>query len=132
MGTVGIRPDATASDILDTLEDLPEWAQKEILQARPDVANLASKRGMSFGKGKGKGKGRGKGDEELTETEALAVGGAMSAAADCAWCRYGKPAAVGAAVGLGLSYLTGMELAKGALWGGAGGLLYGQLWGSGG
>lgn len=48
---------------------------------------------------------------------------------DCAWCTYGKPAAIGAAAGAVIGYLSGWDLARTALWGAGGGLGYGFLFG---
>lgn len=48
---------------------------------------------------------------------------------ECAWCTYGKPAALGAAAGAALGYLSGWDLARTALWGAGAGLAYGWMWG---
>lgn len=45
---------------------------------------------------------------------------------DCAWCRYGKPLAAGAALGALAAAAAGSEWSRGALWGGLAGLAYGQ------
>lgn len=46
---------------------------------------------------------------------------------DCAWCRYGKPALAGAVAGAAVAAVAGYEPTRGLVWGGVGGLLYGQL-----
>lgn len=50
-----------------------------------------------------------------------------NAGADCAWCRYGKPAALGAAIGAAGNLLLGMPAARGAVIGAAAGLAYGYM-----
>lgn len=63
---------------------------------------------------------------QTTEVEVLGrkVGRGKS---DCAWCRYGKPAGIGAVAGLALASVMGQEPARGLIWGGIGGLLVGHL-----
>lgn len=47
--------------------------------------------------------------------------------ADCAWCQYGKPAAVGALIGAGLGLVTGSGVLLGGVAGAAGGVVVGAI-----